>query len=117
MENTGWLARRPVTPEALPTMPRLQLETGWVRSARNRTMAVGSMTTEHGHVAERASNPPAPDLQPPGVVESGRAIGGADCAGGVAHRRRAAARRRRRPNRAVADRADAAVHPVRDPGR
>ena len=68
-------------------------------------------------MSRRRDASPARNLQPPGLVQSRRAIGRADCTGRGPHRRRAAARRRRRPDRPAADRADAALHPVRDPGR
>ncbi len=71
---------------------------------------------ESRHVRRRRTSP-ARYLQPPGLVQPRRTVGRADCAGRSAHRRRAAARRRRRPDRLAADRADAAVHPVRDSGR
>ena len=61
--------------------------------------------------------PTALNLQPPGLVQSRRAVGRADRAGGRADRRGTDARRRRRPDRPVADRADVAFRPVRNSRR
>ena len=68
-------------------------------------------------MSDSEATSPALHLQPPRLVQSRGAIGRADRACRSAHRRRASARRRRGPDRPVADRADAAVHPVRDPRR
>ena len=77
-------------------------------------MPAGQNSRESAMTADHHPSP-ARDLQPPGLVQSRRAIGRADRAGRRPDRRRAAARRRRRPDRPAADRADAAIHPVRDP--
>src|SRR5262249_23469644 len=85
---------------------------GFGRRAAGRCPNPETPDLRHVHLCDRT----ACDLQPPRLVEPRRAVGGTDCAGGRAHRRRAAARRRRRPDGCVADRADPALHPRRDPG-
>ena len=72
---------------------------------------------ESTHFRGQSSTSPAIDLQPAGLVQSRGAIGRADRACGSPDRGGAIARRRRRPDRPAADRADVAVHPVRDPRR
>ena len=91
-------------------------ETGGFARPRSRTMLADRQCKEFRHVRRR-HDPPARDLQPPRLVQSRRPIGRADRAGRGPHRRGAAARRRRRPDRAVADRADPALHPVCDSRR
>ena len=88
-------------------------ESGWFGRPWSLNVAEKRQSRESSHVRHRT----AADLQPPGMVQSRRAIGRTDRAGRSPNRRGADARRRRRPDRAVANRADAAVYPVRDSRR
>ena len=96
-------------------MPESLSGNGWVGSSSEQTMRTDRIS-RNCHVRRRHASP-ARNIQPSGLVQPCRSISRTDRAGRSAHRRRAAARRRRRPDRPAADRADAALHPVRDPCR
>src|SRR5476651_2147619 len=65
------------------------------------------------HYVTRHDSLVARNFQPPRLVQSRRAVGRADRAGGGPDRRGTAARRRRRPDRPAADGVDAAFRYVR----
>ncbi len=88
---------------------------GWIVLRPDNEVKIESFR-ESSHVS-RCDASPARNLQPPGLVQPRRAVGRTDRARRSAHRCGAAARRRRGPDRPAADRADVALHPVRDPRR
>src|SRR4051794_9739390 len=98
---------------AMLSTPTSTRKTGGL--ARDRAPSCWRETT--GSIRDDSRKSFACGLQPLGLVQPRRAVGGADRAGRSPDRRGAPARRRRRRERGVADRADAAVHPVRDSRR